>query len=55
MLAVGRGCRGVPSDVFLENCLAYPGLRYRGNKVECFSVKWKLAEIKFRASVLRGG
>ena len=27
---------------------------YRGSKAECFSVKWKLAEIRFRASVPRG-
>ena len=28
---------------------------YRGSKAECFSVKWKLAEIRFRASVPIGG
>lgn len=34
-------------DVFLEDCLASPGLIYLaspgGNKVKCFSRKWKLA------------
>lgn len=55
MLGVGRGGGDFFLDVFLEYCLVYLVSIYRGSKVKCFFVKWKLVEIRWKVFFFIGG